>query len=189
MDHFGDQKEPRYYDGALGGAIGWTDSKLMEIRMNKGQKRGEIDEEAIITSLARDKNENITESIKVVAHSMGGAYAKGLIKAIVEYAKAHLERCNGLRITEYDFANFQQNKQEAIEGVPLFQFDNKGDNVVDGRVGKMNGSKHQKQKGATGYEDNVNPDGGHSIFDYADAIKNLEEGKYEFKNGKFEKVN
>lgn len=88
----------------------------------------------------------------------------------------------GLQMTEYDFAAFQQNKLSAIPGVPLFQFDNKGDKVVDGLVGFFTFSHHAKEKGSN---DNVNPNGGHSIIDFMSAIQSLREGSYKFVNGQF----
>lgn len=59
--------------------------------------------------------------------------------------------------------------------------------MVGGIVGLFNRSKHAKQKGReeNGSNDNVNPDGGHSIFDFKSAIEGLTEGKYIFKDGKF----
>jgi hypothetical protein len=120
---------------------------------------------------------------------MGSAFGKGYIKAIIEYAKANPELARGLSITEYDFAAFQQNKQSAIPGVPLFQFDNDGDSVVDGLVGRLNGSKHAKQTGREekGSNDNVSSWRGHSIGDFMKAISTLTEGTYKFIDGKFVK--
>src|SRR5690606_22966082 len=130
-----------YIDGSLGGHAPKNGNLNMQNRVDAGYKQGAIDAAVLINSLART-NGVITESLKVVTHSMGSAFGKGYIKAIIEYAKANPELAEGLSITEYDFAAFQQNKQSAIPGVPLFQFDNKGDDVVDGLVGRLNGSKH-----------------------------------------------
>ena len=113
----------------------------------------------------------------------GAAYAKGFINAIIEYAKANPDKCRGLSITEYDFAAYQQNELSAIKGVPLYQFDNFGDMVV----GKIN-SSHAKENGREKESnDNVNPNGGHSIFDFMSIINNLQEGTYKFINGSFVK--
>jgi len=195
-NHFQDQKAI-YLDVAIGGwgnTIGQVNNSplpsnlSLKNRMEMGRTIGRATVANIINSLART-NGVISESIKVIAHSMGAAYAKGLISEIVAYAKAHPEECRGLSITEYDFAAFQQNKLSAIPGVPLFQFDNEGDNVVGGVVGLLNGSHHAKQKGRQekGSNDNVNPEGGHSIFDFMSAVKNLNEGTYKFIDGKFVK--
>ena len=75
--------------------------------------------------------------------------------------------------------------------MPLFQFDNKGDNVVGGRLGNLFDSHHAKEKGRNenGSNDNVNSNGGRSIIDFIDIIKNLPEGNYKFINGNFVKQN
>ena len=120
---------------------------------------------------------------------MGAAYAKGFIIAIIEYAKANPELTKGLKITEYDFAAFQQNQLGAIDGVPLFQYDNEKDKVVAHTVGFLTSSKHSKQKGRDekNSNDNINPEGGHSIMDFMNAVSKLSEGTYVYINGKFVK--
>ncbi|MDB5131500.1 MAG: pknD [Mucilaginibacter sp.] len=189
-NHFNDD-HVKYYDGALGGwsntfastAVGrlfMNDNLFLNDRMDAGHDQGEIDAGAIINSLART-NGVITESIKIIAHSMGAAYAKGLIKAIVEYAKSHPQECRGLSITEYDFGAYQQNQLSAIPGVPLYQYDNNGDLVV----GLTSG--HAKEKGQAGGDSNVNSDGGHSITDFMSAVNKLEPGNYKYINGQFVK--
>ncbi len=160
-------------------------------RYYTGYNKGYDEVETIINGLHRTGGV-ITESIKIVAHSMGAIYSKGFVKAIVEYAKKHPEKCNGLKITEYDFAAFQQNDEEfshAVEGVSLFQFDNKGDLVVGGVIGLIFGSHLAKEKGREekGSNDDVNPNGGHMITDFINAIPQLSEGKYKFIDGKFVK--
>jgi RHS repeat-associated protein len=186
-----------YIDGGLGGWSntinhwGTTPSNLnVDDRLAAGYEHSGIDIGTLINSLKRT-NGVITESIKIVAHSLGAAYARGLISAIVEYAKAHPEECQGLSITEYDFAAFQQNELPAPEqGVTLYQFDNVGDNVVDGFVGSANNSHHAHEKGRDekGSNDNVNPKGGHSITDFLKAVSTLAPGKYKYVNGQFIKV-
>lgn len=194
MNHFNDHNSI-YKDGSMGGVgsiLGFPNNPLsVGDRFADGKIHGEMDAANILRNLARDKNGNITESIKVVSHSMGGAWAKGYITVIIKYAKAHPEEARGLGITKYDFASFQQNKQSAINGVPLFQFDNEGDNVVGGTIGKLIGSRHAKERGRedNGSNDNVNPNGGHSIFDFMSAIQNLQEGTYKFINGQFVRQN
>lgn len=86
-------------------------------------------------------------------------------------------------------AAFQQNKLSAIPGVPLFQFDNAGDNTVARVLGAANGSKHARQRGReeSGSNDNVSSSGGHSIKDFMRAVSGLSESTYKFINGKFVK--
>ena len=99
-DHFHDYHE-RYYDGAMGGWSNtmWSPSLKSNLfaddRIDAGYSKGQEDAAAVIESLSRT-NGVITESIKVVAHSMGAAYSKGYIKALVEYAQAHPEVAKGL---------------------------------------------------------------------------------------------
>ena len=197
MDHFNDHKY-LYKDGAMGGTkgvltgFGLAGGNLyVEDRYAAGANQGKEDAALIIENLARDKSGNITESIKIISHSMGAAFAKGYIQAIVDYVKKNPEITKGLKITEYDFAAFQQNKLKAIDGVPLFQFDNEGDNVVAGILGFITGSKHSKEKGREekGSNDNVNPNGGHPIMDFMQAILGLSEGTYKVVDGQFVKSN
>jgi hypothetical protein len=190
VNHFRDG-HVKFYDGALGG---WDNTKNIfsnnnnlsfSNRVNAGHEQGKIDVAAIIQSLKRT-NGVITESIKIIAHSMGAAYAQGLVTAIVEYAQAHPEECQGLSITQYDFAGYQPNKLSAISGVPLFEYDNShGDYVVAYGPGSRQGKIRGRQE--KGSNDNVNPDGGHSIVDFMDAISTLQEGTYKFVNGQFVK--
>lgn len=72
----------------------------------------------------------ITEIIKVVAHRMAGAYAKGLIQAIANAIK-HPDECRELKITEFYLASFQQNdpSNKAVIGTSLKQYENARDNV------------------------------------------------------------
>ena len=68
-------------------------------RYDVGYISGLRDAKKIISQLARDANGNITESIKVISHSMGGAYAKGFLQALVEYIKNHPRECNGISLS------------------------------------------------------------------------------------------
>jgi hypothetical protein len=93
---------------------------------------GKLDAESIIANLTRDKSGNIVESIKIISHSMGGAYAKGYVKAILDYAKEH--KIAGVTIAfEADFAPFQPKKQKAVKDKnmgPTLQFSHNGDNIA-----------------------------------------------------------
>lgn len=93
-----------------------------------------------------------------------------------------------LSISEYDFAAFQQNLLGAIDGVPLYQYDNEGDGIVGGFLGALNGSWHKEQDGAEKHKKDTNSNGGHSIQDFINAVENLPEGKYIYKDEEFIKV-
>lgn len=180
MNHFNDYKSI-YRDGAVGG-FNWAMDP--NGRNFFGNLMGMYDVKSIIKSLARDKNGVIIESIKIIAHSMGGAYAKGYIRAIVNYAKNHPEECEGLQITEFNFASFQPGAQKAINGVPLFQFSNNHDKVANNILLT---SPYKPIKERTSGKEDPDRAKGHSIFDFADKIATLEEGNYKFINGEFVK--
>ena len=180
MKHFQDYNS-KYIDGALKGfAIMRPDLQSSKHRTDMGFLQGMKDAEEIIAGLKQDENGNIIESIKVVAHSMGAAYAKGYILAIKSYA-AYVKKKN-LQIIEADFAPFKPLEQSAVEGVPTFQFSNEDDGVASNSLlfsppGKISGVKdsrffYEKEKGK-----------GHSLKDFIDKIKNLPEGKYKITNG------
>lgn len=83
----------RFYDGSsdwtgkTGGMsrVSWNMDATN--RYSSGYKQGKKDASAIVNSLERDSNGNITESIKMVTSSMGAAYSRGMTKAIVDYVK------------------------------------------------------------------------------------------------------
>lgn len=144
-------------------------------RYDIGYITGLRDVKAIIASLARDSNGNIAESIKVISHSMGAAYAKGFLQAIVEYMLEHPEECNGLSLSEYDFAPYQPYYQSAVKGVDTFQYSHLNDKYAG----------YTPIKGAIQMETDDNKEKKHSIEDFYHYIMNLPEGNYKFINGKF----
>src|SRR5262249_32076988 len=80
-----------YRDGALGGLAsfaGVPNNPLSAIdRYSAGTRQGSEDAKAIIDNLSRDKNGNITETIKIITHSMGGVYGSGYLAALKKYIK------------------------------------------------------------------------------------------------------
>ena len=177
-NYFHDNK-CRYFDGSIGGAIMTLISINQRVRDGMGFLDGRMSASSIIKNLARDKDGNIIEKIRVVSHSMGGAYAKGLVRALIEYAKKHPELCEGLAIDEYDFAPYQSKYLEAIDGVETFQYSHKNDAVAHNKREK--GNVHYMK---TSEDENDN----HSIQDFTQYINSLPEGHYIFKNGQFVKV-
>lgn len=201
MNHFNDQSAD-YIDGSVGGSslliaehsnmngLASSNSLDWKFRKTTGFSRGTKDAASIIASLKRDESGNIVETLRFVTHSMGTAYAKGYIEAILQYVNEHPEECQGLQIDEYDFAAYQQNHLSAIPGVSTFQYDNKEDGVVGGFLGWLSGgSRHKRQKGAESYEANFNPKGGHGIIDFLNAASKLPPGNYRYENGKFIRIN
>ena len=109
---------------------------------------------------------------------MGGAYAKGFIRAILDYIHTHPEEANGLSISEYDFAPFEPTSQSAYYGVDTYQYSHKNDAIAgDGSI-----------RGAKQMNTSKEEDKGHSLADYTDYINSLPSGNYVFRNGNFIRV-
>jgi hypothetical protein len=104
---------------------------------------------------------------------MGAAYAKGYVKAVLDYAKNNPDVCEGLQLTEYDFAPFQPTKQKAVKGVLTYQFSHNKDWIA--------GSS--EMDGAIYMDTSTDPNQSHYITDFWDQVKNLPEGKYRIVNG------
>ena len=133
MDHL-DDHNALYKDGSSGGIMGLLlhNSGNPYSRTANGYDEGKKDAASIVANLARDKNGNIIESIKVVTHSMGGAFAKGYILAILEYVREN--NIQGVVIAfEADFAPFQPTNQAAIKTKnmgPTIQYSHSDDLVA-----------------------------------------------------------
>ena len=85
MNWVGDHK-PMYVDGAMGGwkntlLDGYNNNLLSRNRYASGYAKGRASAGDILSSLSGD------ESIKVITHSMGGAFGKGYIQGIIDYAE------------------------------------------------------------------------------------------------------
>jgi RHS repeat-associated protein len=165
------------HSGGIGGIFGHAENLSPEKRERNGGEQGNLDAESIIANLARDKSGNIIESIKIISHSMGGAYAKGYIKALLAYAKEH--KIAGVKIAfEADFAPFQPTQQKAVEDENMgatFQFSHSDDDVAgnDAEPGaiQMDTRKDKKQD--------------HAIATFTiNDILNLPAGSYKIVNGK-----
>ena len=137
MNRIGDH-HARYYDGALGGTMGkWfgTESnRKVENRYNGGLKSGYTDAHNIFSSLAEN------ESIKIVTHSMGAAFGKGLIKGLQQYAKENRINIKNLIEMEIDLAPYQPTKQEANPEVPTITISHEGDSPAGNKP--MPGAKN-----------------------------------------------
>jgi hypothetical protein len=175
MKHFKDDKAI-YRDGSLGGFAPFSTifsiNTGSELRKLMGYGAGQNDAEYIIENLERDKNGNIIESIKVITHSMGSAYGKGYIQAIMDYLKKH--NITGVNIIEADFAPYQPDEQKAIKGVPTQQFSHNNDHIAGNLP--IEGAKQE--------DTSSDIKQGHSIFDFYDQILKLPAGEYRFINGK-----
>jgi len=175
MNQLGDYNA-KYKDGALGGLWGIGKGNLNpRWREMEGRVAGKNDAKEIIENLARDKNGNITESIKIISHSMGGAYAKAYAQAILDYAKKH--KIEGVKIAfEADFAPFQPWDQKAVQDPSMgttFQFSHSNDMVAG----------NESMPGANKIDTNEDKNQIHSIFSFINQISKLPAGKYKVVNG------
>ena len=190
-----------YRDGALGGAMNtalyavekginpfassvsdYTNNLSPTNRRNWGYAQGQRDAKTIIDNLARDTTSGeIVETIKIISHSMGGAYAKGYVRALKQYISTlPKEQQSQIKISfEADFAPFQPTKQQAVDGVNTFQFSHSKDRVAGNK--EMDGAYNQDTSSDKGQ--------GHSIFDFFEQVKNLSEGNYKVVNGKIVPAN
>jgi hypothetical protein len=202
MDRIGDHKK-RYYDGAIGGWSNTTRSLgnnnlSAENRFMAGYKQGMADARDIINHLQRNAEGSIVESIKIISHSMGAAYAKGFGAALYHYSidaanNEYLSNSNPITLSgnhyypegsmkgfkiefEVDFASFQPNSKfnAAINGIKTIQVSHKFDGVVNGKI-SIGGSYETKQKGVglSDYHLNSAPNKGHNIQDFKDEIDNV----------------
>ena len=175
MNQLGDY-HAMYRDGAMGG---WNNTLSATENVNTsstnrtkgGYAQGMKDAESIIASLARDSTSGeIVETIKIISHSMGGAYSKGYVKALLKYAEDN--KIKGVKIAfEADFAPFQPDEQRAVKGKNMgstLQFSHDDDVVA--------GNKHMN--GAVNQDTSDDKNQGHSIFDFMNQVSKLSSGTY-----------
>ena len=183
QSHFHDYAQPLFYDGSIGGLprlfapnkIPYEDNSNLNLnlRYNAGYDNGQSVAGKIIKQLKRDKIGRIIEPVRIISHSMGGAYAKGFAQALIEYVKKHSKITDGLKIAEYDFAPYQSKHQEAVYGVDTYQYSHKYD-IVAGDA---------KISGAHFMNTSDKASKGHYLEDYIDYILQLPQGNYIFENG------
>ena len=168
-----DDHKAIYKDGSLGG---WAPFNMRSENSREyfGYLQGETDAPSIINAISNSKGE-ITETIKVISHSMGGAFSKGYIKAILEYAKFM-----GITVPfiafEADFAPFESSKQTAVRDRlmgPTFQYSHNGDPIA--------GNKPElgAQQQNTSNDENQT----HWIGDFMKQVATLPAGNYKVVNG------
>ena len=160
-----------YRDGSVGGWFNIGNNKSAKYRFEHGETWGKIDAERIIR-LISDDNGNIKETIKIITHSMGAAYAKGYVKELLQYMHEHNISTDLLEF-EADFAPYQPTKQNANPEVKTYQFSHSKDKVAG--KDKMEGAKYMDTSG----DEQQN----HGINTFIDQIKNLPAGRYKVENG------
>lgn len=163
-----------YIDGSPGNLAHNISS---ENRYNDGYQAGKSQASAIIGSLARDPQGNITETIKIITHSMGGVYGKGFVKALKEYIKNSKDPQvrKALISLVADFDPFQAGSKEgkADRNTYTQQFINEGwtDIINAGWLA------NQKEEGADEIIINKRKSS-HFIETFINNISNLQEGTY-----------
>ena len=190
LEYFHDDSTPHYIDGSCSSWLGWlafpafNDLNAMSnlsssFRDRAGYVEGLKDVTNIIASLAKDDNGTIIEPLHIVTHSMGGAFGKGYVRAIMEYVNANLNKCNGFRIAEYDFAPFQPSSQNAVYGVDTYQYSHHDDLVAG--ANKIKGASYHDSYYVWGRTKTIPA---HDISSFLNEISNLPEGRYIVENGK-----
>lgn len=133
----------------------------------------------LIESLARDPQGNITESIKIITHSMGGVYGKGFVAALKNYIKNSDDpRIRKVLISLVaDFDPFQAGSVfgMADKDVQTQQFINADWLDLDDAGWLAN----QKENGAEQVKRNENK-ASHFIETFVDNVDKLQEGTYEW---------
>lgn len=104
------------------------------------------------------------ETIKIVSHSMGGAYAKGYVEGLQQYMKDNDITDVKIEI-EVDFAPYQPDSDhnDAVPGVPTYQASHSNDMVAG----------NNKMQGAESVDTNGDSEQGHSIFNFKGTVKKL----------------
>ncbi len=180
MNHLHDQNA-KYYDGSGGGWHPFVDlwSKYAGAagRWDEGNANGYAEAAQIIANLARDKNSNaITETIKIITHSMGGAYGNGFLAGLQRYIQQlPIPIQMQIKITLVaDFDPFQADGFHANSDVKTQQLKHQnGWNILG-----MGWLANYDEEGAEQVQVGKNDSSDHSIFSFFDDIGKLSEGKY-----------
>ena len=170
MEHLSDHRAI-YKDGAIGGLGNLANNSSARTRRWHGTLQGRWDAESIVKMIS-DENGNLKETIKIISHSMGAAYAKGYVQSLLEYLKENNISTDFIEF-EADFAPYQPAQQKAVDGVITYQFSHKRDIVAGNK--EMEDSKEMDTK--------FDKKQGHGISAFVNQIMNLPEGKYRIENG------
>jgi hypothetical protein len=188
MTQLNDNHTPRNYDGSAGGWHPLNSNPFARTslgRAARGYIAGKADAEIIIANLERDKNGNIIETIKIVTHSMGGAYGKGFVIALKEYIKSlPVEQQKQINISLVaDFDPFQADNLTADPDIKTIQFKHKGNKNIFG----MGWLANQDENGLDPKKDikpNTGTSSDHSITSFFGDIEYLEVGTYKWDDEK-----
>jgi hypothetical protein len=173
--HLGDNHR-MYIDGSPGSVFNNFTSGQ---RFSQGYKDGRRVAASLIGSLARDPQGNITETIKIITHSMGGVYGKGFVSALKYYIKTSKDPQvrKALITLVADFDPFQAGGKlgKADKNIYTQQFINDGWWNIFGAGWLAN----QEEEGANEVTNNENKTS-HFIDTFLGNIDDLKEGTYEW---------
>lgn len=165
-----------YIDGALGGNAPFNSAPIRSSnRTSAGYDQGVIDAPSILSQIS-DKNGNITETVKLITHSMGGAFAKGYVRAILEYAHKMGIKTPFIAF-EADFAPYQADSQKAINDPlmgPTLQYSHNKDNVAG----------NKPEQGAEQKDTSKDTEQSHKLISFWQQITTLPAGHYVIVDGK-----
>jgi hypothetical protein len=171
MNYLNDHSTPIYKDGSVGGWSNIHYNRSAFYRMSQGYTQGLFDAVNILKRIS-DSNGNIKETIKIITHSMGAAYAKGYLKALLQYLK-EMGISTDIIEFEADFAPYQPDKQKANSQVDTYQFSHKKDWIAG--KDKMEGAEYMNTSSDTNQT--------HWIEDFMNQVQNLPAGNYWVVNG------
>jgi len=176
MDEFRDYNAI-YRDGSFGsnrftGSVGFSRAVSASFRYYDGYKQGNFDAEWIL-SLITDETGTINQSIKVISHSMGTAYAHGYVLALRHYLLAKgIDPREVLELIA-NFDPYQAAKIPADREIPTVQFRNTKQKGIDGEYRWL---ANQLQLGAyTQTNDNQST---HLLHGFLQNIEGLAAGNY-----------
>ncbi|NJL77544.1 MAG: hypothetical protein HC892_23415, partial [Saprospiraceae bacterium] len=136
-----------------------------------------------ILDIIVDENGHVTETIKIITHSMGAAFGKGFVKALSRAAKRR--GVKGVPITLVaDFDPFQAKGLKAEPNIFTQQFTQEG-GVFEGGLMEAPWLANQRQKGADEQHDDKD-ESSHSISTFIDNINELKEGTYIWNGNEWE---
>lgn len=159
-----------YRDGRVGIGGPYTTASG---RYKAGYEQGALDAEKIIGGLARNEQGDIVETIKIITHSMGAAYGKGYLEALLFYIN-EMGINNNIIEFEADFAPYQPDQQQADYRVPTFQFSHRKDGVAG----------NKGMQGAYKIDTNSDPKQTHALSSFIRQIQSLPQGQYVVVDGK-----
>ncbi len=171
-----------FIDGSMGGykaLFNKNTNRIVNNRVEAGYNYGLKNAKSIIDGLKKQDGK-IIEPLIIVSHSMGGAFAMGLTKAILEYINSHPNECEGLVFTNHCFAPYQSENLTVPYGAEVYQYSHFADMIA--RTDCIEGAKQVS---------NVMKRGegiGHTIYDFLYSFQHLESGKYEYRNGEWVKI-